>query len=205
MILSGCSGAGKSYLVQEMISNLNSVMDRIPNKIYICYSRLQPLYENMKEASPVPVVMMEGLPEDFKPASNSLLIVDDLQGQVTSVICDWFTKNCHHYGSSVIYLIQNLFDKHPLHRTVSLNANYILIFNNPRDRSQVNHLARQAFANRPQVMIDAYQTATAKPHGYLIIDFKQTTPEIYRLRDNIIPEKSCVYVDAAAAGKRLDL
>ena len=67
MILSGCSGAGKSYLVQEMISNLNSVMDRMPNNIYICYSWPQPLYENMKEASPVPVAMMEELPEDFKP------------------------------------------------------------------------------------------------------------------------------------------
>jgi hypothetical protein len=45
-------------------------------------------------------------------------------------------------------------------------------------------------------MEEAFQDATAKPHGYLLIDLKQSTPEHLRLRTNILPKQElAVYVN----------
>ena len=41
----------------------------------------------------------------------------------------------------------------------------------------------------------AFELATAKPHGYLLVDLKQTTPEGLRLRSHIFPgENQQVYM-----------
>ena len=37
---------------------------------------------------------------------------------------------------------------------------------------------------------EAYQDATTKPHGYLVADLKQSTPEILRYRTKIFPHLS---------------
>ena len=39
-------------------------------------------------------------------------------------------------------LVQNLFPKNKETRTISLNAHYMVVFKNPRDKSQISHLTR---------------------------------------------------------------
>ena len=88
----------------------------------------------------------EGLPrpEDYSndPLSPKLVIIDDLMRESSScdAIVDLFTKDSHHKNLSVILISQNLF--HQGQRNISLNANYIVVFKNPRDRAQIRHLAR---------------------------------------------------------------
>ena len=56
-------------------------------------------------------------------------------------------------------------------------------------------LARQMFCGNSRFMVEAYKDATDQPHGYLLIDTKQETPEDLRLRTNIFPgETHFVYV-----------
>ena len=44
-------------------------------------------------------------------------------------------------------------------------------------------------------MVEAFHDATASPYGYLLVNLKQDTPEILRLRTNIFPEEQeTVYV-----------
>ena len=197
MMIAGGSGCGKSTLVSRIITEADTVMDRVPSKIVIAYSRMQSLYHTMVEKAPCPVSFIEGLPEDFKTEPNTLIIIDDLQGSnYTRSISDWFTKNSHHYDTSVLYLVQNVFDKRPEHKTASLNAHYMVVFKNPRDASQIMHLAKQMFPSNPQVMVDAYQQATQKAHGYLVLDFRQGTDDLYRLREGLFPSEGVyVYVD----------
>jgi hypothetical protein len=45
--------------------------------------------------------------------------------------------------------------------------------------------------------MEAFARATAKPHGYMMIDMKQNTPDIFRLRSSIFPgEEQKAYVDS---------
>ena len=198
MLVVGNSGCGKSTLVARMIRNAKDIFDRVPEHIVICYTQMQDLYQTIQQTAPCSVELIEGLPEDLHTKENTLLVIDDLQGQQSKIIRDWFTKKSHHLATSVIYLVQNLFDKLPEHRTTSLNANYHVIFKNPRDASQISHLAKQVFPQNPRLMVSAYHQATEKPHGYLFVDYRQKTPDLYRLQTHVFagdPQPPTVFVD----------
>ena len=103
-------------------------------------------------------------------------------------VVNLFTKGSHHRNLSVFYLTQNLFHQGPGQRDISLNANYIVVFKNPRDRAQIKHLARQVYPENPLFLQESYLDATSRPHGYLVLDLKQSTSENYRIRTNIFSE-----------------
>ncbi|KAK6171966.1 hypothetical protein SNE40_018382 [Patella caerulea] len=115
-------------------------------------------------------------------------------GEDTDTLERWFTKKSHHRNVSVIYIVQNLFDKQQ--RTISLNAHYVVLFKNPRDASQMGVLARQMYPGQGQFMQEAFADATSTPRSYLLIDLKPDTPDELRLRTRILPEEepSHVYV-----------
>ena len=155
---------------------------------------MQHMYRQLIRDSRIPVRLIEGLPENLKTRPGTLLVIDDLQNEAGKAVCDWFTKNSHHYRTSVIYLVQNIFLKSPEHRTASLNAHYIVLFKNPRDSTQILHLAKQFAPNNPKYVVDAFRQATEKPHGYLMLDFKQDTDELLRLRNSVCTNTD-IFVD----------
>ena len=187
IMLAGPSSCGKSSLVQKIITRLNEVFDRPPERVVICYDRDQELYAEIRRHSPVPVEMVKGLSPNLKPPPRTLLVFDDLQ-QSSELICDWFTKNSHHYDCDLIYVTQNLFLKSPHHRTCSLNTHILGVFKNPRDKSQIFHLARQVAPDNPKFILSAFAQATSKPHGYLLLNMKQDTPDIFRYRDSFFKD-----------------
>ena len=96
-------------------------------------------------------------------------------GERDAIIAKLFTKKSHHGNLSVIYIVQNLFHQSKDHRTISLNASYIVLTKNVRDASQVIHLAEQIYPNNVKFFQQAYQMATAEPFSYLFIDL---TPRV---------------------------
>ena len=57
-------------------------------------------------------------------------------------------------------------------------------------------LAHQMYPQSTKYFLEAYTAATAQPHGYMVIDMKQETPDILRLRSHIFPgEKQIAYAD----------
>ena len=73
-------------------------------------------------------------------------------------------------------------------RTISLNSHYLVVFKNPRDASQASILGKQMFPNRLKYFQAAYKEATNRPHGYLLCDLHQETPDHLRLRTDIFPD-----------------
>ena len=98
-------------------------------------------------------------------------------------------RRAHHYDSSIIHLVQNVFDKDLSHRTISLNATYIALFKNPRDMSQVSHLDKQVYPGGNGLLTAAYRDATSsRAHSYVVIDFNQSTLENFHLRNTLFPD-----------------
>ena len=99
------------------------------------------------------MTFVEGIPEDI-PALFSMecrpgiLVLDDLMRNCSEDerILDLFTKVSHHCDVTCIYLTQNLFPPGKFSRSISLNAHYIIAFNNPRDTLGFRTSAQQAFA-----------------------------------------------------------
>lgn len=183
-LMSGASGSGKTTLTVDLVKNISVYSNFTPKKVYVIYKEMQPLYQTL--SAPCPIQFVRGLAEDFKHEEDSLLIIDDLQISADKrVIGELFTVKSHHANCSIIYLVQNLFDKDPRHRAISLNSNYIILFRNPRDRSQIEHLGKQML--NTQLIKFAYKRATGEPHTYLLVDLKQGCPDWARLRGSVGP------------------
>ena len=140
----------------------------------------------------VDVRFEEGLPTTamFESTTRNLIVIDDLMAETDERVTTLFTKKSHHRKTSVLYLVQNLFPKNKESRTISLNSQYMVLFKNPRDASQMSHLARHMYPRR----VKFAQDATSVPYGYLLIDLKQDTPEDMRLRTPIFPDDGVQYV-----------
>ena len=138
----------------------------------------------------------EGLPTAamFDPTTRNLIVIDDLMAETDERVTTLFTKKSHHRNTSVLYLVQNLFPKNKESRTISLNSQYMVVFKNPRDASQMANLARQMYPGRGKFVQEAFKDATSVPYGYLLVDLKQDTPEDMRMRTAIFPDDGVQYV-----------
>jgi hypothetical protein len=81
-------------------------------------------------------------------------------------MCDLFTKGSHHRNVSVILIIQNLFHQGRFCRDISLNAKYLVLLKNVRDKQQFSYLARQVYPEHSDSLYRAYLDATTETHGY---------------------------------------
>lgn len=141
------------------------------------------------------VTFSNGLPKNiendkvFKDEKLAkLILIDDLMAEFGKN--DFFAKLTtmfsHHRNCTVIWFVQNLFEKSL--RTISLNCQYIILFDSVRDRTLLSTLNRQIFPSKPNFLIQAMQLAREKSsHPYLFIDLRAETNESLRVQTNIIP------------------
>ena len=185
-VVAGPTKCGKTYFVERLIRNIEQLIIPVPLEIVWCYGEWQPLYNHLRQLG---VVFNEGLPDvsEWNIETPRLCILDDLMSETDESVTKLFTKGSHHRNISVIQIVQNLFGKNKEHRTISLNSHYLVVFKNPRDKSQVIHLGKQMFPGQGQYVNESYKSATERPHGYLLFDLTQDTPDNLRLRTNIFP------------------
>ena len=177
-VIAGPTGSGKTQFVKRLIlADGNSLIEPAINNIIWCYGEYQDAYDHL--ASLVPQIrFVEGYPDDllqsFDRTRRNLVVIDDLMSESgnNAKVTELFTKGSHHRNLSVIFILQNLFYKAKEMRTISLNAHYMVLFKNPRDASQITHLARQMYPTKMKYMMEAYRDATSTPYGYLLVDLK---------------------------------
>jgi len=135
----------------------------------------------------------EGIPENIPclvpPACRpGILISDDAMGHCSDDerILDLFTKVSHYCDVTCLYLTQNLFPPEKFSRSISLNTQYIIAFNNPHHTLGLQTLAQQAFARQVPFVWESFQDATSHPFGYLMLDLHPPTQKIQRVRTKIL-------------------
>lgn len=198
MLLAGPSMCGKSSFIYRLLTHADELIDNPPQYVLYHYGEYQPLYTKMATEMNH-IKFFEGVPQDMESQIDSsrpgLIILDDLIKEVadTKWLTGLFTKGSHHKNISVLLVSQNLFEKGL--RTPSLNCDYITLFKNPRDSSQVTHLAKQTHPKNVKFIQEAFADATAQPFSYLLLDLKIATPDFLRVRSNIFPgQANYVYV-----------
>ena len=107
-------------------------------------------------------------------SKSCLIIFDDLLNEVYSEReSSLFKKGSHHRNISVILVTHNTFHRPRYCRDISLNAKWIVFLENIRNNNQFTRLALQVFPEDSTRLYDAYLDATAKPHGYFVLDISQ--------------------------------
>lgn len=194
LLISGPSGSGKSTFVCKLLSNLHDNYDTKITQVHWCYTE-----ENAKpsfNSDRVKIIYHIGIPESFSNINNDpiLIILDDLMNESgnDARVSELFTRGSHHRNISVILITQNIFHKGAHTRDISLNAKYLVLFKNPRDPSQFQHLARQIYPNNSRCLSNVYKEVTEKPHSYLFIDLTQSVNDQLRFRADIFNPHGCV-------------
>ena len=195
MMVAACTGGGKTWFVKDLLENREQWISPAPQRIIWIYGQWQPLYAEMQRIIPG-MEFVKGIPANIEdeqflnPAIRNLIVIDELMSEASNDkrICDLFTKGSHHRNLSVICLVQNLYYQGKESRTMSLNSQYLVLFNNPRDQQQITVLARQMYPGQSEKFLSTYRMATSKPFGYLLIDLKPDTPNDKRLWPNVFEQ-----------------
>jgi len=194
ILLSGPTKSGKTTLLSKILKNSNKgLICPPPQRIMYCYSVWQKAFEEMrKNCNECLIEFKEGLPDiaDFNPNQNSILILDDLMTQAgkDEKVLKLFTVDSHHLNLTVFFLTQNIFPQEKYSRSISLNCQYILLTNNPRDRNQLVQLGKQIFPGNTKFFKEAYDDAvTDRKYGYLVLALNQNTEEENRVQTGILP------------------
>jgi len=131
-IVAGPTGCGKTTFVVSLLRHSHTLVNLPPEKITWCYGEWQPLYSTLSTIHPN-LERVEGLPDlsSFDPNNRNLVVIDDLMSETDERVTKLFTKKSLHCNTSVIYLVQNIFPKGKDSRTISINAQYMVLFKNP--------------------------------------------------------------------------
>jgi len=194
MLNVGPSGCGKTHFITNLIKKRNIVFSKPPKRIiYIYNTNWQPQNFNELEGE---VEFVKGLPPDFLSwfdgSYPSFVILDDMMNEAakSDIVSDLYTKGSHHLDLSVATLCQNLFPKGAKFRDITLNSDYINLFENVRDQKQIKFFANQVSNSKKQYenFIEAYHHATSRDYGYLFCNLKPGKCGKLRLLTNILGE-----------------
>ena len=198
IIISGSSGSGKTQWVKRFIQNINYMYNgKKPAEIMFCYSVWQDLYDEIKLMTRIEIVFHEGLPdretifEFSEDRVHKLIVIDDLMHKAVDnqEIELLFTQYCHHRNLSCIYIQQNLFMKGKHAKTIGINAWYMVLFDNVRDKNQVMYLGRQLHPRKSKSFVSLYESAVKKPWSYLVLDLSPGMFDVLRLRTGVFPDE----------------
>lgn len=189
VVLSGATKTGKSWFLRDLLNFKNIMIHPIPDKIVWFYGVYQKLYDEIQD-----VTFVEGFPPNYTDylGGNTMFILDDLMSECANDkrFTNLFTKGSHHLNLSIIFITQNLFHKGAEMRDVRLNTQYLFLFKNRSDLSQITHLGKQLYPRRLKFFQEVFEDATKKPFSYLLIDLRNETPEDFRLRAQILPNQT---------------
>ena len=194
IMIAGPTGVGKTYFTYNLLKN-NMFTEKISSVLY-CYGVYQNFYDTMSLPN---LTFHSGVPtlDTLKELNNGLfhvVVLDDLMEEIIKSLDlqKLFTKYCHHYNLSVVFLTQNVFAQGPYARTISLNTHVLVLFGNKRDESQVVFLAKQIYPGNVKGFLEAYWDATEKNFGYLVVDCNPQSPKELKLRTNIFPGENTI-------------
>ena len=171
LIVAGPSSCGKSTFVIRLLECKKQLCDVVFTNIVWCHS------ENNSPHHLKNVTFDKGVPDIENPENVATLIVlDDLMNFAYSTkVSQLFTKGSHHRNISLVLITHNLFHQDPSSRDISLNTKYIVAFKNPRDKTQLVHLARQVYPGNISSFHKTYLDICKDPHSYLFLDLTQLT------------------------------
>ena len=155
MMVIGPMNCGKMYWINRLLEN--DMFTQPVASILYCYGVYQDFYNQMRDNPSIgaPLHFHKGLlsQEDIDNLYDGefhIIVLDDLMEKIVKSIemQELFTKYCHHRNMTAIMVSQNVFQKGPNARTISLNTHIHVLFANKRDEVQVSVLVNQLFCSK---------------------------------------------------------
>ena len=165
-IVSWPTGSGKTSFCLKLLQKLDSLCteSKFKGGIIWCYSQVTAVPREKLSKLGRSIQYQEGLPENFGNAQGEPSVTLILFTATTEISAYYSWPNFFfHQGTHCIY--------------ISLNAKYLVLLKNGRDKNQVLYLTREAYPENSHSLYEAHLDATRQPHGYFILDFAQDTDD----------------------------
>ncbi len=171
-----------------------------PSKVVYCYNMWQSKFEELQELIP-DIVMHQGVPsrqflEEHADGTHFICCIDDLQvkcNQKNSGIGELFCVGSRALNMTIIYVGHSIFGEGQ-GVVINRNSHYIALMRDNRDKRQIATLASQLYPGQTQFFLKAYESATAKEFGYLLVSVHPQSKKEYQLTTSIFPnEPTIVY------------
>lgn len=197
VLICGPSGSGKTTFFQKIL-NEKKCWDKPIDKIVYCYGIETGNIYQLTQSHPE-IIFIKGLPENlgspleiFSPHKNNLIVFDDLssESQASKAFTDFMVRGTHHTNTCMISLEHFLFSEAKERRRQAPHWHQIILFRNKRNQQQIGTLARQSGIASPKFVQWAFNDATKKPYSYLLLDFRNDTPDEMRLLTNVLGESN---------------
>ena len=196
IMISGPTGSGKTYFVHKLLKN-NMFSEKLSSILY-CYGVYQNYFDDILFSLP-DITFHEVVPdlELIKSLNNgkfNIIVLDDLMEQIIKNVDsqNLFTKYCHHFNITAIFITQNIFAQGPYSRSINLNTHITILFKNKRDETQIHVLGKQMFPGKKSIFIEAYEDATKEMFGYLLVDCDPSSSDQLKLRTKIFPDEKTI-------------
>ena len=183
----------------EILRNIDTLFadPRIKSNVIYFFNSWQPTFDQLTkegvvahwEPEPPTIELIRERVEKYKDTGGSVVVIDDRMQSLSKELLEMYTVYTHHWNCVVITLCQNIFNRNPVFREISLNSTYVTLFKNPRDASQINHFAKQVSPGRNSFIVDAFHAVTEEAFGYMLFDNHQLTPSMLRVRSHILPHQ----------------
>ena len=179
--MSGPSRCGKSVFLASLLKSRKTFTKKPPEVICFVYSVYQEeIYDDLRHGIVDYFIQDDDhLEKNIQKILNenkgkpSLLIYDDLiKSNNLSFIARQFTVNGRHNGISQVFVSQKLFPKDENIRLISNNSDYLVIFKNPRNATEIKILSNQMSPGK-NILSKIFEQATLDPFSYLFIDLTQ--------------------------------
>ena len=189
-VIAGQSGSGKTSLLIKLIEQRVQLVEPPPKAVLYCYGHYNaavPLLQKLGISVSAGIPSEETLKALPRPA---LILLDYLMIQLNSkreLLADWFSRKSHHENLSIVFIVQNLFERSM--KIVRDNAQYMILLNSPSAALQIRSLGQQLFPGNLKFFLSSYQQAVSdKKFGYLLIDLHPVSEQTLRLRTNLFKE-----------------
>ena len=166
----GPSGSGKTMYVLKLITGKKIVP--FPRDIYYLYNVWQDFMNYFPQIKFVQGMNLSVIKNDGK---DKLLIIDDLMLEMNKELGEHFICRTRHLKCSTIFLMHTLFQNKDIHRLISNNTHYFVIFGNRRQMANVKTLGKQL--GMTERVLEGFNYAM-QPYGYFIIALHPRVPEL---------------------------
>ena len=193
-IISGPSGSGKTFLIAKILKRRRELFDTPLERVIYIYTHYQEIFHELQANDPG-IIFTSNI-EDMENLAerNTLIICDDIMdtmkrgSRAHELVTQFFVRSSHHLGCSVFLVLQNFF--HPGVREISIQSHFLIMFDQPRDRSNFGIISRQILPGQSRFLMEAYKRACEqREHGYLAIDLSPRNKSCpFWVRSSLFPD-----------------
>lgn len=200
MIVSGGSCSGKTSLVCELLKNADSLFCTKADKILFAYKHWNDTYDVLDKLS-IQIKFVNYLPNEQElrefigEGNHTIFVCDDLFAELckSSFAVDLFSRISHHLNVSTILILQ----EHNagggnVGRSLTRNVHYHIITRGGRNAFVLRSIGCQL--GDYSRLKAAYETATEKNYGYLVISTHPAGDRQQRYKSDILPSDQACHV-----------